>query len=170
MDEIDIKILKHLQEDAKITTKDLASRLSLSVTPVYERIRKLEKSGIIKKYVAVLNADLLNKSLIVFLNLTIKEHHLAARKALLQELVLQPRLKALEWSKVTKQTPNIKIGYPGQHLASLITGIEGSRTGARGDDLRDGTEVKSCSRVDQLDTCSNCDSSIKDKRFHKLKM
>ncbi|MBK7130446.1 MAG: Lrp/AsnC family transcriptional regulator [Crocinitomicaceae bacterium] len=87
MDEIDIKILKHLQEDAKITTKDLASRLSLSVTPVYERIRKLEKSGIIKKYVAVLNADLLNKSLIVFLNLTIKEHHLAARKALLQELV-----------------------------------------------------------------------------------
>jgi Lrp/AsnC family leucine-responsive transcriptional regulator len=87
MDEIDIKILKHLQEDAKITTKDLASRLSLSVTPVYERIRKLEKSGIIKKYVAVLNADLVNKSLIVFLNLTIKEHHLAARKALLHELV-----------------------------------------------------------------------------------
>jgi predicted RNA-binding Zn-ribbon protein involved in translation (DUF1610 family) len=80
--------------------------------------------------------------------------------SLLQELVLQPRLKALEWSKVTKQTPNIKIGYPGQHLASLITGIEGSRTGARGDDLRDGTEVKSCSRVDQLDTCSNCGNKV----------
>ena len=38
---------------------------------------------------------------------------------LLQELVLQPRLLALEWSKITKQTPNMKIGYPGQHLASL---------------------------------------------------
>lgn len=75
---------------------------------------------------------------------------------LLQELVLQPRLLALEWSKITKQTPNMKIGYPGQHLASLITGIEGARTGARGDDLRDGTEVKSCSRVDQLDTCVAC--------------
>jgi hypothetical protein len=81
-------------------------------------------------------------------------------KVLLEELVLLPRLKALEWSKVTKQTPNMKIGYPGQHLASLITGMEGSRTGARGDDLKDGTEVKSCSRVDQLDTCNKCDNKI----------
>ena len=80
--------------------------------------------------------------------------------SLLQELVLQPRLKALEWSKITKQTPNMKIGYPGQHLASLITGIEGARTGARGDDLRDGTEVKSCSRVDQLDTCNDCGNKV----------
>lgn len=79
---------------------------------------------------------------------------------LLKELVLMPRLKALEWSRITKQTPNIKIGYPGQHLASLITGIEGSRTGARGDDLKDGTEVKSCSRVDQLDTCNNCREKV----------
>lgn len=79
---------------------------------------------------------------------------------LLMELVLEPRLKALEWSSITKQTPNMKIGYPGQHLASLITGIEGARTGARGDDLRDGTEVKSCSRVDQLDTCSSCKNKV----------
>ena len=79
---------------------------------------------------------------------------------LLQDLVLQPRIKALEWSKVTKQTPNMKVGYPGQHLASLITGVEGSRTGARGDDLIDGTEVKSCSRVDQLDTCNYCASKV----------
>lgn len=79
---------------------------------------------------------------------------------LLQELVLMPRLKALEWSKITKQTPNMKIGYPGQHLASLITGVEGARTGARGDDLSDGTEVKSCSRVDQLDTCNDCKNKV----------
>ena len=64
---------------------------------------------------------------------------------LLMELVLEPRIKALVWSQITRQTPNMKIGYPGQHLASLITGVEGSRTGARGDDLVDGTEVKSCS-------------------------
>lgn len=87
-------------------------------------------------------------------------NNIAQIEVLLQELVLQPRLKALEWSKITRQTPNMKIGYPGQHLASLITGIEGSRTGARGDDLRDGTEVKSCSRVDQLDTCKNCGEKI----------
>jgi len=81
-------------------------------------------------------------------------------KALLSDLVLMPRIKALEWSRLTKQTPNMKIGYPGQHLASVITGIEGSRTGARGDDLRDGTEVKSCSRVDQLDTCKSCNEKV----------
>jgi len=81
-------------------------------------------------------------------------------KRLLFELVLSPRVKALGWSKITKQTPNMKIGYPGQHLASLITGIEGSRTGARGDDLEDGTEVKSCSRVDQLDSCKDCKKKV----------
>lgn len=73
---------------------------------------------------------------------------------LLDGLMFAPRLRAIEWSKVTKQTPNLKIGYPGQHLASLITGMQGERTGARGNDLIDGSEVKSCSRVDQLDTCN----------------
>lgn len=87
---------------------------------------------------------------------------------LLMELVLLPRLKALEWSHITRQTPNMKIGYPGQHLASLITGVEGSRTGARGDDLIDGTEVKSCSRVDQLDTCKNKDCKQKVLRIEKV--
>lgn len=81
-------------------------------------------------------------------------------KQLLEELVLAPRIKALAWSKITKQTPNMKIGYPGQHLASLITGVQGSRTGARGDDLKDGSEVKSCSRVDQLDSCNDCGKKV----------
>jgi len=81
-------------------------------------------------------------------------------KLLLKELVLLPRVKALDWSKITKQTPNMKIGYPGQHLASLVTGMEGVRTGARGDDLEDGTEIKSCSRVDQLDNCKDCKKKL----------
>ncbi len=75
-------------------------------------------------------------------------------KVFLDELVLQPRLKAMKWALITKQTPNIKIGYTGQHLASLITGVEGERTGARGNDLCDGSEVKSCSRIDALDECA----------------
>ncbi len=79
---------------------------------------------------------------------------------LLFELVLNPRLKAIEWSKITKQTPNIKIGYPGQHLASLITGMAGEKTGARGNDLTDGSEVKSCSRIDQLDKCNSCGAGV----------
>lgn len=65
-------------------------------------------------------------------------------KKLLYELILEPRLKALEWSKITKQTPNLKVGYPAQHLASLVLGMEGTKTGARGNDIVDGSEVKSC--------------------------
>lgn len=79
---------------------------------------------------------------------------------LLTDLVLAPRIKAIEWSRITKQTPNMKIGYPGQHLASLITGIHGEKTGARGNDLKDGSEVKSCSRIDQLDKCNECGAGV----------
>src|SRR3990167_875674 len=88
------------------------------------------------------------------------ENNLIKIKQLLNELVLQPRINDIKWSKITKQTPNIKIGYPGQHLASLITGMTGERTGARGNDLIDGSEVKSCSRIDQLDLCSDCKSPV----------
>jgi DNA-binding Lrp family transcriptional regulator len=79
MDKFDIKILDFLQNNAKLTAKELASKLSLTPTPIYERIKKMEKSGIIKKYVAILEPDLLNKSLVVFMNITIKEHDKISR-------------------------------------------------------------------------------------------
>ena len=81
-------------------------------------------------------------------------------KKMMMELILRPRRDLVKWAKFTKQTPNIKIGYPGQHLASLVTGVEGARTGARGHDLKDGSEVKSCSRVDQLDKCKTCSAAV----------
>ena len=81
-------------------------------------------------------------------------------KEMLQELILRPRHDLAKWARITKQTPNIKIGYPGQHLASLVAGVEGARTGARGHDLCDGSEVKSCSRVDQLDKCKACAAAV----------
>lgn len=81
-------------------------------------------------------------------------------KRLIQELIIEPRLKALDWAKVTKQTPNLRVGYPGQHIASLVTGVEGERTAARGHDLADGSETKSCSRIDQLDECGDCEEKV----------
>lgn len=81
-------------------------------------------------------------------------------KRFIAEAITEPRIKIREWSKITNQTPNLKIGYPGQHLASLITGIPGTATGARGKDIADGTEVKSCSRVDQVDKCKDCESNV----------
>jgi len=73
----------------------------------------------------------------------------------IKEMLVNPRISVHEWSKITNQTPNLKIGYPGQHLASLILGIKGTASGARGNDIEDGTEVKSCSLVDQSDKCKN---------------
>lgn len=73
-DQTDLILLKHLQKNARITIKELATITKLSNTPVHERIKKLEKHGFITKYVALLNRNLLGKKLIVFCNIKIKEH------------------------------------------------------------------------------------------------
>ena len=66
LDKTDLQILRILQENARLTTKELASRVSLSSTPVFERLKRLEKEGYIKKYIAVLDAAKLNQGFIVF--------------------------------------------------------------------------------------------------------
>lgn len=74
LDNIDIQILKLLQNNSNLTTKDLANKVNLSTTPVFERVKRLEKNGYIKKYVAVLDAEKLDKGLTVFCNITLKQH------------------------------------------------------------------------------------------------
>ncbi len=58
LDDIDLKILRILQKDSKKTTKEVAKLLNLTASPVYERIRRLEKKGYIKQYVALINKKL----------------------------------------------------------------------------------------------------------------
>lgn len=87
MDLIDIEILRHLQEDSNITTKELAERIHLSVTPTYERVKKLEKEGHIKKYVALLDAEKLGKGLIVFCNITLKQHSKEIGNQFVQDII-----------------------------------------------------------------------------------
>jgi Lrp/AsnC family transcriptional regulator, leucine-responsive regulatory protein len=74
MDEIDIKILNLLQENSKRNTKEIAEKIGLSVTPTFERIRKLEKQGVIQKYMAILDPSKVNKSLVVFCQVTLALH------------------------------------------------------------------------------------------------
>ena len=62
LDPIDKKLLMILQNDSKGTTKELSLKLNLSVTAVYERVKKLERLGIIDKYVALLNRDKIEKA------------------------------------------------------------------------------------------------------------
>ena len=74
MDAIDKKLLELLQNDTKKTTAALSLILNLSVTAVYERIKKLEREGIIDKYVALLNRNKINKGFVVFCHLKLLQH------------------------------------------------------------------------------------------------
>ncbi len=74
LDAIDKKILTILQEDSKQTNKQLSLQLHLSVTAVYERIKKLEKEGIIKKYVAVIDKDKIDRSFLIFCHIKLLQH------------------------------------------------------------------------------------------------
>jgi Lrp/AsnC family leucine-responsive transcriptional regulator len=74
LDDIDKKLLLMLQTDAKKTTKALSLKLNLSVTAVYERIKKLEKEGVIEKYVALLNTSKIDRNFVVFCHLKLIQH------------------------------------------------------------------------------------------------
>ena len=74
MDTIDKNLLQLLQEDTKKTTKELSLKLNLSVTADYERIKKLEREGIIDKYVALLNRNKIDKGFVVFCHIKLIQH------------------------------------------------------------------------------------------------
>lgn len=73
LDKTDLQILRVLQENAKLTTKELAERVSLSTTPVFERQKRLERQGIIKKYVAVVDAEKMGFGFVVFCNVKLRQ-------------------------------------------------------------------------------------------------
>ena len=74
LDKIDKKLLELLQTNTKKTTKELSLKLNLSVTAVYERIKKLEREGIIEKYVVLLNKAKINKNFVVFCHIKLLQH------------------------------------------------------------------------------------------------
>lgn len=74
LDAIDKKILEMLQADSKRTHKQLSNTLGLSVTAVYERIRKLEREGVISKYVAILNPSEAGRSFTAFCQIKLVQH------------------------------------------------------------------------------------------------
>ena len=74
LDKTDKKLINLLQTDSKQTTKKLSLQLNLSVTAVYERIKKLEKEGIVKKYVAIISKNKIEKSFLVFCHIKLTQH------------------------------------------------------------------------------------------------
>ena len=73
-DETDKKILQLLQHDSKQTTKELSNKLNLSVTAVYERIKKLENLGVIDKYVALVKKEKVDKAFVAFCHIKLIQH------------------------------------------------------------------------------------------------
>jgi len=73
LDEIDLQILRTLQKNAKLTTKELADAVHLTPTPVFERQKRLEKRGYIKRYIAVLDPEKMGLGLQVYCKVKLKQ-------------------------------------------------------------------------------------------------
>lgn len=94
LDKTDKKLLYFLQEDSKQTTKELSHKLDLSVTAVYERIKKLEKQGVISKYVALVDKEKVAKNFIVLCHVKLTQHK--------KEYVLQFEKEIMTLPEVTE--------------------------------------------------------------------
>ncbi len=77
VDEIDRKILDLVQCNAKLSNAEIAEKVGLTVSSVHERVKKLERKGIIKGYVAVVDADKLGKQMLAFVRLNVGSHEAA---------------------------------------------------------------------------------------------
>ena len=75
IDETDLKILRILQKDSKKTNKEIAEILNLTSSPVYERIKRLEKQKLIKKYVALVDKKKLNIPITAICMVSLRYHH-----------------------------------------------------------------------------------------------
>lgn len=74
LDITDKKLINLLQNNSKQTTKQLSLQLNLSVTAVYERIKKLEKEEVVQKYVAIIDKNKIEKSFMVFCHVKLIQH------------------------------------------------------------------------------------------------
>ncbi|MDM1553225.1 MULTISPECIES: Lrp/AsnC family transcriptional regulator [Chryseobacterium] len=94
LDDTDKKLLLFLQEDCKQTTKQLSGKLRLSVTAVYERVKKLENAGIISKYVALLDKSKVQRNFIILCHIKLTQHK--------KEFVLQFEKEVMNLQEVTE--------------------------------------------------------------------
>ena len=74
LDKTDKKLLHLLQMDSKQTNKAMALKLNLSVTAIYERIKKLERNGIVRNYVALVDKSKVEKDFVAFCHIKLVKH------------------------------------------------------------------------------------------------
>lgn len=86
LDAKDLELLRLLQNNARITVKELADRIHLSTTPVHERVKRLEQSGVITHYAAMLDATKLGKRLMVICHVSLREHNKIAGSKFIESI------------------------------------------------------------------------------------
>jgi Lrp/AsnC family transcriptional regulator, leucine-responsive regulatory protein len=74
LDKMDLSILRLLQENARITVKEISEKVHLSTTPVHERIKRMEEAGVIKQYATLVDHTKVKKGLMVICYVSLKEH------------------------------------------------------------------------------------------------
>ena len=92
LDETDLQILKTLQKNAKLTTKELADAVHLTPTPVFERQKRLERQGYIKRYVAVLDPEKLDRGLQVYVKVKLKQINHEIADAFMRRIMRIPEV------------------------------------------------------------------------------
>lgn len=94
LDSTDLALLDLLQQDAKLTHKELADRLHLSTTPVFERVKRLEREGYILGYAALVDRQKLGLGLMAFCDVLLKEHQTAYLQRFEQDVRTLPEVVA----------------------------------------------------------------------------
>ncbi len=92
LDAIDIRLLERLQEDSKINIKEVADQLNMTKSPIYERIKRYDKEGIIEKYVAVINRKLVSNSMVVFCSVSLDSQKLEEIQKFSEEIIKLPEV------------------------------------------------------------------------------
>lgn len=92
MDRIDRKILEHLQQDATLSTAEIARRVALSTTPCWRRIQNLEKTGVIRARVVLLERDHLNLGVDVFVAIRTTQHNVDWLKSFANTVIRFPEV------------------------------------------------------------------------------
>lgn len=87
LDSIDFEILKILENEAKLSTKEIARKVGLSTTPVFERIRKLENNGIIEGYQAKINRKAVGRDILAICSISLNQHRMEYLRRFEEEIV-----------------------------------------------------------------------------------
>lgn len=92
LDATDYKLLRLLQQDCRMKIKELAAALNLSTTPVFERIKKLERAGVINRYAALVAPEKVGKKLNAFVNVYLKEHSNEVVELFVEKVIVFPEV------------------------------------------------------------------------------